>query len=423
MGKSNVELIAIAKKYLGHGGSEFRKYCGLPSGAPYCDAYITTIFAKSDDASLFCNGAKQTYCPTTLKLLQKTLASIPPYLALEGDVLLFDWELNGIPNHIGFVTERKSCDEIYTIEGNTSKLNSKGQVVATGVVAERTRTTKYVQGIFRPHFKPTAFDPNKALVIDGLFGYNSIAITQKALKAKGLYNGDIDAILGQGTVKAIQKLCGATADGLWGKATSKALQKFLGVKQDGLFGKDSTKALQKWANAQVFPQQVTKTNAQKLGEKANELAYASAPAEAKYPSGHAKAAYKTALEKVYPNRSSWGKAPKAGASCDVFVGTCVRASGIDADFPRGLAEQWPYLAKSKKFTCALNLTSRNLKASDLKDGDIITYCYSKGGGHILIYYKGKLKHADVNDWYGRTTTEGGRFKIKGKKWIKVYRAK
>lgn len=236
--KTNTEQLAIALKYVGYGGSKFRKYCGLPAGAAWCDAYVTTIFAEAGNKSLFCDGTKQTYCPTTIKWCYKNLASVPPFLALPSDIIFFDWELNGTPNHIGFVRERKDCDTIYTIEGNTSG----------SICAQKTRNTKYVQGIFRPHFK--ASYKIAKLDVDGLFGYNSIAMTQKALKSKGLYSGDIDGMLGQGTVKGIQRLCKASPiDGLWGTGTSKAMQKFLGVKVDGYFGKDSVKALQRWVNS------------------------------------------------------------------------------------------------------------------------------------------------------------------------------
>lgn len=238
MGKNSTEQLAIAKKYLGQGGSKFRKYCGLPGGSAWCDAFVTTIFAEAGNSSLFCGGTKQTYCPTTIKWCRQNLAEVPPYLALPSDIIFFDWEPNEIPNHIGFVRERKDCEAIYTIEGNTSG----------GIVAEKVRNTKYVCGIYRPHFKAT-FDTSKPLVIDGYFGYNSIAMLQKALKIKGLYSGAIDGIMGQGTVKGVQKLCGASPiDGLWGRATSKAMQKYLGVSVDGYFGPNSTKTLQKWIN-------------------------------------------------------------------------------------------------------------------------------------------------------------------------------
>lgn len=238
MGKNSVEQLNIAKKYLGQGGSKFRKFCGLPAGAAWCDAFVTTIFAEAGNSSLFCSGKIQTYCPTTISICRKQLAEVPPYLALPSDIIFFDWEPNGVPNHIGLVRERKDCEAIYTIEGNTSG----------GIVANKLRNTKYVCGIYRPHFKAT-FDASKPLVIDGYFGYNSIAGLQKALKAKGLYSGAVDGIMGQGTVKAVQRLCGASPiDGLWGKATSKAMQRFLGVSVDGDFGPTSTKTLQKWIN-------------------------------------------------------------------------------------------------------------------------------------------------------------------------------
>ena len=230
MGKSNTEQLNIAKKYLGQGGSRFRKFCGLPAGAAWCDAFVTTIFAEAGNSSLFCSGKKQTYCPTTISLCRKQLAEVPPYLALPSDIIFFDWEPNGVPNHIGFVRERKDCEAIYTIEGNTSG----------GIVANKLRNTKYVCGIYRPHFKAT-YKLGK-LTVDGYFGYNSIAMLQKALGV------EVDGILGRGTVKALQRKCGASADGLWGKATSKAVQKFLGVTVDGYFGPNSVKALQKWIN-------------------------------------------------------------------------------------------------------------------------------------------------------------------------------
>ena len=241
MGKSNTEQLAIAKKYLGQGGSKFRKFCGLPSGSAWCDAFVTTIFAEAGNANLFCGGTKQTYCPTTIKWCRQNLAEVPPYLALPSDIIFFDWEPNEIPNHIGFVRERKDCEAIYTIEGNTSG----------GIVANKVRNTKYVCGIYRPHFK--ASYKIGTLTVDGYFGYNSIAMLQKALGV------GVDGILGQQTVKALQRKCGASADGLWGKATSKAVQKWLGVTVDGYFGTNSVKALQRWINKVTAGTPITPT--------------------------------------------------------------------------------------------------------------------------------------------------------------------
>lgn len=234
MGKNNTATYTFAKSFLGKGGATFRSYCGLPSGAAWCDAFVTYIFHKTDNASLFCGGKKQTYCPTTIKLLRKELAQIPLYLAMPMDIIFFDWDRNGVPNHIGFVRGKVSTSSINTIEGNTSNK-----------VMNKTRPSKYVCGIFRPHFKPT-FKVAK-LAVDGDCGYNTIAMLQKALGIT------VDGILGLGTVKAVQKWAGVAQDGQWGNGTSKAVQKKIGTTADGAFGKNSVIALQKWINAKVFP--------------------------------------------------------------------------------------------------------------------------------------------------------------------------
>ena len=163
----------------------------------------------------------------------------------------------------------------------------------------------------------------------------------------------------------------------------------------------------------------TVSNASKLADTAKLLAYSNAPGEAKYPSGKPTDAYKEALNKVYPNMKSWSKAPRKGASCDVFIGTCVRSSGVDKKFPRGLSDQVKYLPKSKKFEQVKNPTVKTLR-----DGDIIIYQRNDGGGHICMFVGGKIKHASLKKWYGRTTdTAKSALSTKGRRWVKVYRAK
>lgn len=391
--KSNTEQLAIAKKYVGYGGSKFRKFCGLPAGAAWCDAYVTTIFHEAGNSSLFCNGTKQTYCPTTIKWCLKNLASVPPFLALPSDIIFFDWELNGIPNHIGFVRERKDCDSIYTIEGNTNG----------SICAKKIRNTKYVQGIFRPHFKATY--KIGALEIDGLCGYNTIAMLQKALGVP------VDGILGQGTVKALQRKAGVSADGLWGKGTSKAVQKMVGVTADGLFGKDSTKALQRWINNKVYPQSVTPTTTTTTWvDKAN--AWARKIASEKYHYVRWKSGI-TATHtcpicngRKYDNYYGWNCIGFAFAVWHHGGGLKNKCScGVISS---GKGGQWDRLLKDSQATANANATKwtgvpctviRNggkaLTKSMLKAGDILCM-YNDGTAQHIIYYMGDGKYADSN---------------------------
>lgn len=125
-----------------------------------------------------------------------------------------------------------------------------------------------------------------------------------------------------------------------------------------------------------------KTKADKIHEMAVACSwkYKTPKSKYKYPSGKRRKAYKLALKKAYGERKGWGKQTRAGASCDVAVGTFIRASGVDKKFPRGLDEQIPYLEKSKKW----QRTSR--KKSKLKKGYIIVQVYKTGGKHIMEYY-------------------------------------
>jgi len=164
--------------------------------------------------------------------------------------------------------------------------------------------------------------------------------------------------------------------------------------------------------------------ARQIALKAINLAYPDAPDKAKYHGGEPTAAYAAALNRAYPNRSGWGQPSKDGASCDVFVGTCIVDSGVDKGFPRGYRDQKTRLAsRTDLYECIVNTSSRDVQESELKDGDICTWEKSSGTVHIWIYAGGKARQASHDKWYGRTTPVGNNLKISGKTVIRVYRVK
>lgn len=143
------------------------------------------------------------------------------------------------------------------------------------------------------------------------------------------------------------------------------------------------------------------------------------PDKAKYPKGKPKKAYKEALNKYYPDRKSWSAAPRKGASCDVFAGTVIRASGLDKKFPRSLGSQ---LARLKKLVKDGKLKEvKKPTASDLIDGDIIYYKKTTGGGHICIIAGKKVHHAAIRKYYGVTTNNRKRMLSKKDKNGKTYK--
>ena len=358
----------------------------------------------------------------------------------KGDAILYDWEDSGrgdntgTPNHIGMVYDVDSTN-IYVVEGNKGSSSSCGKRVIP-------INGRYIRGFVHPHYRGS--EDIKSVTVDGYWGYMTTMLSQKIMKTyqDGIVSGQRTACKkylpnadttswqfsanggGSQLIKAIQKIIGVSDDGIMGRESVMALQKYLKAKGfytdevDGYMGSNTVKAWQKYLNTNPIPKPIEKSNGQKIGDKANEYAYSNNPKEAQYQSGHPKDAYKTALNKAYPNRGSWGTAARLGASCDVFVGTAVIMAGVDKNFPRGLAEQIPYLAKSAKFTLV------NVNEKTVKDGDIIVYSKTSGGSHICIAYGGKIKEANHEHTYGITTnTLASRLSTKGKKWLKVYRAK
>ena len=232
---TNTEYNNKFKSHLGEGGSKAWKYCGM-SGGPWCCAEVSLV-AGETNKKLFYGGRKCTYCPTAMAYDKAHYARVPMYLAMGGDRIYFDWNGNGVPDHIGEVDYRISTDTIATVEGNTG---------SPARVRTKERPAKYVLGIYRPEYQPATMPKKEKLTVDGALEFKSIYMLQLALGVKA------DCILGKGTVKALQKKAGVVPDGDWGAKTSRAVQKMVGAKVDGAFGKNSVMALQKWINTKVF---------------------------------------------------------------------------------------------------------------------------------------------------------------------------
>ena len=141
--------------------------------------------------------------------------------------------------------------------------------------------------------------------------------------------------------------------------------------------------------------------AKMLVDEAIRLAWPSGTPRSKYAwnGGGPTAAFAKALDKVYPEHNSWGPAPAKGCSCDVFVGTVVRSSGVDAKFPRGLDEQETYTPQGmfKYVLGGADMYKQSIY------GDIIWYDYSGPGGHVLIRGKDCLYQAGYQSTYGHVT--------------------
>lgn len=412
MGKNNEQLLKIAQKHLGEGGAKFRKFCGLPAGSAWCNAFVDYIANEGGDAKLYFNGKKETYCPHSIKWCKANLAQVPLFLAMPMDIIYFDWDRNGVPNHIGFVRSRKSTDAILTIEGNTGN-----------AVRQKTRPAKYVQAVYRPHFVPSKVGKKK-LTINSDFGYNSIYNLQLALGMKP------SGILTKETVKFLQRKAGATPDGVWSTGTSKKVQKMIGAKPDGKFGPASVQKLKAWINKVNYPAKkptpkpkpapAKTTNAQKLVAKMKELAWAyGTPAKKySYKTGSPKAKCKEAMKKY-----GWADNKAEMSDCGNFVSTVVRQSGVDKSFKALHGVKTPFPKTEKAFNIVLS--GKAIPNGFLKPGDIIRYKKLNGKQHAMFYFgDGKICEASHHTRFGVILKDTKKYnKVSKKNTIQVLRAK
>lgn len=171
----------------------------------------------------------------------------------------------------------------------------------------------------------------------------------------------------------------------------------------------------------VYTNNAISSKAAKLVAKAKELAWPKGTEKSKYAwkGGKPTDAFKKALNAVYPSRSSWGTAAKAGCSCDVFVGTCVRAT-LDGNFPRGFRDQFKYESKVFEKHTYKNVTPYSVS----KDGDIVGYYKDakREHCHIVIRGNGMIYEAQHEMTYGHVNTSLSKLKTKMPEVV-VFRAK
>ena len=143
------ELLKIARAELGTkespAGSNRVKYAswyGLP-GQPWCVMFVMWVFhyagvalpTRTASCTLLMRAAQAVGCWVT--------GSYRP-----GDVVIYDWGADGIPDHCGIV-EAVDGETVTAIEGNTAVGNDSDG----GEVMERTRTNKQILGAVRPLYE------------------------------------------------------------------------------------------------------------------------------------------------------------------------------------------------------------------------------------------------------------------------------
>ena len=143
------QLLDIARAELGTkespAGSNQVKYAswyGLP-GQPWCVMFVMWVFAQAGVPL-----PTRTASCTLLMNAAKVAGSWVTSDYRPGDVVIYDWGADGVPDHCGIVSAVLSGG-VRAIEGNTAVRNDSGG----GEVMERTRTNRQILGAVRPLYE------------------------------------------------------------------------------------------------------------------------------------------------------------------------------------------------------------------------------------------------------------------------------
>lgn len=120
----------------------------------WCVVFVWWVFKHANMSGLFCAGKKMNQCTKVMKYAKDSGCWVTnDYKA--GDLLLFDWNGDGVPEHIGICVESATGNTIKTIEGNTSKPG--GGVEG---VWEKVRNLSSVIGAYRPSYPSDEEQPS-----------------------------------------------------------------------------------------------------------------------------------------------------------------------------------------------------------------------------------------------------------------------
>lgn len=120
------------------------------SGIPYCAMFVSYCL---NWAGFEAAGLPGAYVPWILSANSDAGRLVANEDAQHGDLVMFDWQGDGVADHIGIV-EENHADEgwMQTIEGNTSP-GSGGSQSNGGGVYRRARNYSSIIGVARPYYE------------------------------------------------------------------------------------------------------------------------------------------------------------------------------------------------------------------------------------------------------------------------------
>ena len=117
---------------------------------PWCVTFVWDIFRMAGASNLFYYGKKTASCFGVQSWAKDQKLTVGRDTGKPGDLILFDWNDNDQPDHIGIVISHNDDGTYTTIEGNTSVGNDSNG----GEVQIRKRYLPSIMMVIRPKYDP-----------------------------------------------------------------------------------------------------------------------------------------------------------------------------------------------------------------------------------------------------------------------------
>lgn len=154
------KILSVARGEIGtiEKGSNNVKYNEEYYGGPgfnyaWCVVFVWWVFKHAGMSGLFMGGSKANQC-TKVRAYAKASGCWVTGDYQPGDLLLFDWNGDSSPQHIGICLEAPVGNTVKTIEGNTSPAGKPDGVY------EMTRKLSTVCGAYRPGYPDDVEQPS-----------------------------------------------------------------------------------------------------------------------------------------------------------------------------------------------------------------------------------------------------------------------
>ena len=119
MGEGNTAMVAVAQSQIGNvGGEPYWRWWGLDYRVEWCAIFVSWV---ADQCGYLDSGVlpkMEGVRPYVDWFIERGQWQGREYEPMPGDIIFFDWESDGLADHVGIV-EKVENGLIYTVEGNT----------------------------------------------------------------------------------------------------------------------------------------------------------------------------------------------------------------------------------------------------------------------------------------------------------------